>query len=102
MKLSTIYNNALNVTNNSSELRRELLTEFKPLIRNMVVAEESKSLLTVFNDASISLILNQAMFSFNNMEEFDDVFDKLTEKFPDEIDELIIKIKEQQINRVME
>ena len=97
MKLSKVYNNAINITNNDPKLRKELLEEFKPLILNIVIDNGTRSLLTILNDNSISLILNNKMFSFNSVEEFDKTFENLIEMFPKAVEGIIEQIKLQQM-----
>lgn len=97
MKLSKVYNNAINITNNDPKLRKELLEEFEPLILNIVIDNGTRSLLTILNDNSISLILNNKMFSFNSVEEFDKTFENLIEMFPKAVEGIIEQIKLQQM-----
>ena len=99
MKLSKVYNNAINITNNDPKLRKELLEEFKPLILNIVIDNGTRSLLTILNDNSISLILNNKMFSFNSVEEFDETFENLIEMFPTAVEGIIRQIKLQQMRK---
>lgn len=86
MVLSKNFNSLMGITEASSKAREDGLNSFREYIINFV--NISTATLILFTDESVTLIVDNNMFSFKDYIDFEEGLDRIVKNFPKEIEAL--------------